>query len=265
MKYHYTYSVTNKLNGKSYIGVRSSNVKPNEDIGVLYFTSSTDLEFKEDFKNNTSFYKIHVIKIFNTREQAHMHEIELHEKYSVAENSNFYNKAKATSTKFSIAGTNLSKEHRLNISKSSKGRKLSKETRLKMSKAQKGLKKSKEHRENLSKSVENRRRGKKHHMYGKTHTDEAKKKIGEASKNRRHTPESKAKLSKALSGSNNGNYGRNFTKEHRKKISESKKGSIPANKGKSEKKVICPYCNKEGGNNAMKRWHFNNCKNITDK
>ena len=26
-------------------------------------------------------------------------------------------------------------------------------------------------------------------------------------------------------------------------------------------KVICPYCNKEGGIGSMKRWHFNNCKN----
>ena len=29
----------------------------------------------------------------------------------------------------------------------------------------------------------------------------------------------------------------------------------------NRKKVICPYCNKEGGIAAMHRWHFDNCKN----
>jgi hypothetical protein len=33
-------------------------------------------------------------------------------------------------------------------------------------------------------------------------------------------------------------------------------------KGKrySQKKIICPFCKKEGGNSAMKRYHFENCK-----
>lgn len=26
----------------------------------------------------------------------------------------------------------------------------------------------------------------------------------------------------------------------------------------------CPYCNKTGQTNAMKRWHFNNCKKVSD-
>lgn len=30
--------------------------------------------------------------------------------------------------------------------------------------------------------------------------------------------------------------------------------------GKVYPKVICPHCNKEGGGNSMKRWHFDNCK-----
>ena len=31
-------------------------------------------------------------------------------------------------------------------------------------------------------------------------------------------------------------------------------------KGKKQKIITCPHCNKSGGN-AMKRWHFDNCKN----
>jgi hypothetical protein len=32
-------------------------------------------------------------------------------------------------------------------------------------------------------------------------------------------------------------------------------------KGKKRTKLICPYCNKEGGQGNMERWHFNNCLN----
>ena len=32
------------------------------------------------------------------------------------------------------------------------------------------------------------------------------------------------------------------------------------NKGRICKTSICPHCNKEGRGNAMKQWHFDNCK-----
>ena len=34
----------------------------------------------------------------------------------------------------------------------------------------------------------------------------------------------------------------------------------PNIKSVKQKQVICPHCNKQGGANAMKRYHFNNCK-----
>jgi hypothetical protein len=111
-------------------------------------------------------------------------------------------------------------------------------------------------------SKENRPRGEEHHMYGKTHTDEAKKRIGASSSGRTHSDESKQKITKGISGNKNGNYGRSFTEEHKYKISKSKIGSVPANKGKKETVVQCPYCGKEGGHNAMSRWHFKNCRYI---
>ena len=63
-----------------------------------------------------------------------------------------------------------------------------------------------------------------------------------------------------------------------------KKGHIPWNKGKSGYKnskigdalkgtsrpqykrgnLICPHCKKEGDATALKRWHFDNCKNKTE-
>ena len=41
--------------------------------------------------------------------------------------------------------------------------------------------------------------------------------------------------------------------EDRKKISA---GQL----GKKRKIITCPHCNKSGGNNAMKIWHFDKCK-----
>jgi hypothetical protein len=54
------------------------------------------------------------------------------------------------------------------------------------------------------------------------------------------------------------------------KISQSCKGRIPHNKGKPSPtsktdhmnvQIQCPHCGTTGGMGAMKRWHFNNCKN----
>jgi hypothetical protein len=45
-----------------------------------------------------------------------------------------------------------------------------------------------------------------------------------------------------------------LTQDHKNKISI-------ANKGNSKQIVECPYCNITGGLPALKRWHFENCKN----
>ena len=53
-----------------------------------------------------------------------------------------------------------------------------------------------------------------------------------------------------------GNKGKKLSEEHKKKISNTLKDKTP-------KRITCPYCNKTGGDNVMKRWHFNNCKEIS--
>lgn len=96
--------------------------------------------------------------------------------------------------------------------------------------------------------------GENNHMYGKKHSEETRQKIGEAGKGRK-LPE--------------------FTEEHRRKIGEAKKGKKrpdlaarnKLNIGRKLKKkptaqVECPHCSLVGGANNMKRWHFDNCKNI---
>ena len=79
---------------------------------------------------------------------------------------------------------------------------------------------------------------------GKIHTEESKRKISE--NNGMKTEEGKRKISEALKG-------KEKSEEHKNKISESMKGS--------QKRVQCPHCKLVGGEKAMKRYHFDNCKN----
>ena len=69
----------------------------------------------------------------------------------------------------------------------------------------------------------------------------------------------------------------NMTEEHKEKLRLSKLGNTnrkgilhteetklkigAARKGKSDPIIICPHCNKSGGNRNMKRYHFDNCHN----
>jgi len=93
MKQHYVYEITNITNGMAYIGVRSCNCKPEEDIGIKYFSSSTDEAFIQEQKTTDNFeYK--VLQVFRTRKEAADLEIQLHEKYNIAVNKNYYNLCK---------------------------------------------------------------------------------------------------------------------------------------------------------------------------
>ena len=96
MKYFYTYSITNIITGMQYIGKRQSTVKPVNDIGIKYFSSSNDSEFMEDQRENPRHYKYEVIKTFSSAKEQAEYEILLHEKYDVGKNPMFYNKVKQT-------------------------------------------------------------------------------------------------------------------------------------------------------------------------
>ncbi len=94
-----------------------------------------------------------------------------------------------------------------------------------------------------------------------------------------HRTDSKNKMSKSRLGNKNGTGGKGKSKPllseaHKKAISQSQLGKINSEEtkdkmsksktGKSFKLSICPHCNKSGGINNMKRWHFENCKNVID-
>jgi len=158
--FHYTYRITNLKLNKHYYGVRTSKIEPKYDLGIKYFSSSTDKEFILDQKENKNNYKYKVIKIFNTRDNALLLEIKLHQKFNVGINEYFYNKSKQTSTGWDTSGRKMSEEFKKNISIKNSGRIFSEDHRKKLSLAAKGKKKSKEHCDSIKKAVNNK--GKNH-------------------------------------------------------------------------------------------------------
>ena len=65
------------------------------------------------------------------------------------------------------------------------------------------------------------------------------------SKNHSTRGKKRPEFSKKMSGSNNPMF-----------------GSVSPFRGKKQPTVICPHCEKVGGFQAMKRWHFDKCKYI---
>jgi len=105
--YHYTYLLISKLDGRLYIGARTSKVPPEEDT----YMSSAKTVSKEYKRNCTK----SILKTFFTRKEALMHEIYLHNLFEVSTNPEFFNKAKQTSTKFDTTGVKLTKEHKAKV------------------------------------------------------------------------------------------------------------------------------------------------------
>lgn len=87
--------------------------------------------------------------------------------------------------------------------------------------------------------------GKKRESFSEQH----KINIGNANRGRKHSDEYRKNCSDRIMGNKR-------TEKTRIKISNSTKGIL---KGK-QPKVICPYCNKKGGQGGMNRYHFDNCK-----
>lgn len=248
-KYHYVYRITNTQEKKQYYGVRSSKVEPKSDLGIKYFSSSSDKDFIKGQKENKSIFKYKVVKIFETRVEAINLEIKLHSKFNVGIDESFYNKSKQTSTGFDTSGTTYShtEEAKEKIRKYRKTYKHTEETLQKMSLSLSGRVFSDEHIEKLKIAAKNREpmpeetkqkisdsiSGCNHHLFGKTHTEETKQ-----------------KMSLSQKGENNGMFGKTHTEETKRKIS----------KPKPQAYIICPYCNKYGGASNMKRYHFDNCK-----
>jgi hypothetical protein len=98
--YFYVYLIIDTVTGKLYIGSRKSYIKPEDDIGKHYFSSSKDKEFIRLQKLYPKRFRYVVIKEFSDRKEAIKYESKLHKKFDVANNPMFYNMANQTETGF---------------------------------------------------------------------------------------------------------------------------------------------------------------------
>jgi hypothetical protein len=103
-RYHYIYRITNIVEGKHYYGKRTSKKHPHRDLGIKYFSSSTDKDFKLDQKTNPKNYKYKILQTFDYSDDAIFLEFTLHGKFAVHINPKFYNKAKQTLSRFGTNG-----------------------------------------------------------------------------------------------------------------------------------------------------------------
>lgn len=102
--YHYVYRITNLIENRHYYGSRSCKCIPQLDLGIQYFSSSSNKNFIKDQKQNPQNYHYKIIRIFLTRTEATSFEIRLHNKFDVGQNLKFYNKVKQTSIGFCTEG-----------------------------------------------------------------------------------------------------------------------------------------------------------------
>ena len=202
----YIYKVTNQETGQYYIGSQCSG----KTIGVNYFTSSHNKEFKEGFKNyGEEKYKIEIIKEFTDPKECVEIENVMIRDHMLKKDGLCLNRAYFCNGEkiFSRLGTHhpLSEETKQKISKTKKGRPstlkgthLSEETKQKMSSAKKGL------------PVWNK---------GIPCSEETKQKISKAKKGTHHTEEARKKMREAQKGHPGWNKGIPHSEEAKQKIS----------------------------------------------
>lgn len=107
---HYTYLITNIETDKKYIGVHSCECDPEDDIGVQYFSSSTDLEFLKEQKDYPERFEYLVIMNLRTREEAEKHEHFLHKAVDAARNPYYYNLCDDPMENFNTVGVAIVKD-----------------------------------------------------------------------------------------------------------------------------------------------------------
>lgn len=139
-------------------------------------------------------------------------------------------------------GKKASDETKAKMSASSKGKENAIKSAHKISAALKGRPLSEEHKAAVSKT-----------LTGFKHSAEARKNMADSRRGKKRSDEARRNMSiaqKKLAI----RMGTMQSQETRDKISA-------AHKGRIQTKVMCPHCRKTGGSSAMKRYHFENCKN----
>lgn len=219
------YKTTNNVNGKYYIGVHTTDNLNDGYIGSGWlFKRALEKYGKENFTRE-------ILEIHDNREDALMTESKI--VVTNQEDKNSYNLRTG-----GLGGTIHAESTKELLSNITKKQFYSNESREKHSEIMK-------------------------QYYKKNpQSDETIKKRAAACTGLKRSDETKAKMSKSQKKyfEDNG-----VSEETRFKQSEAAKNrSRQAWTGKKRPTKICPYCNKEGADFLMVRWHFDNCKKFTE-
>lgn len=231
----YTYSIKNLDNGKFYIGSRTAKClltrKPEDDLGVKYFSSSKDKELREAIKNQRVKYTI--LPEYDDTKVCWRAEQQL-----IA----LYWKLFGKDMSYNYSCVNCNGEvifNRAGITSPMKGKHPSEESIKKMSEAKKGKSSnmkgkhhSKESKKKMSKAMLGR-------YVGKTLTDEQKHRISDALTGHICSEETKQKISKSHIGKPGYWEGKTRDDDTNIKISYKLSGSKWMNNNK-EVKYITP-------------------------
>lgn len=202
----YIYKITNKINGKCYIG-QTINV-------IRRFNQYKKIRCKHQPKLYNALKKYNVdefvFEIFDTAFDSETLDF-LEETYIRCFNSieNGYN---------CLPGGR--------VSNSMKGKYHTEEIKRKISEGKRGNKNpnfGKPRSEETKRKISNSQKGNKSHHFGKCHSDEIKQKISKSLKGRQLSEETKIKLSEGKKGNKNYTFGKHLSGETRRKISESLK------------------------------------------
>lgn len=200
------YRITNKINGKTYIGQHKYKKLNDSYMGSGKLLKLAKKKYGiENFEKEILEFDIPNVDLANDWEQMYIlfERVKGKSEYNIANGGG------------GVVGVERSEEWKRKISEAQKGRHLSEETRKKLSEARKGKKHgplSEEHRRKISEAHK-----------GLHHSEEAKQKMkGRTAWNKGKKPyemteETRQKLSKAFKG-------RYLSEDWKRKISESKKG-----------------------------------------
>ena len=109
-KFNYVYLITELSSNRKYIGVRSCDISIENDLGKIYKSSSSDLDFINRQKVNKNDYTYTLLSNYDNRIEANIEEVRLHNLYEVDINPEYFNIIKATLNKFCPIGMVVTKD-----------------------------------------------------------------------------------------------------------------------------------------------------------